>query len=283
MKRSVARAVLILIVILGILINNAVAQTPAVVTDNDPGWHKIGEITASFKMESESIIVFGRDEFTKIRMNVVDAPINIQKIKIYFEEGDEQEIEVMQELRPGAMSKVIDLTGVQKELNKVVFTYKSIPNSGMDRAKVELYGLKTRKDRSDAFRDKDDDDEGKVERKSEEGVQEVDEATHETRREIKEESREAKREAKETEKDLKEESREAKEELKDSEKTDDDNDVAEFAGNAVSHIKDKVYVDKTGPDGETIYIDKHSRYYFINDDGEKVFVAKTKLKDRKKD
>jgi hypothetical protein len=36
------------------------AQEPAVVISDKPGWHKIGEVKADFKIKSESIAVFWR-------------------------------------------------------------------------------------------------------------------------------------------------------------------------------------------------------------------------------
>jgi vacuolar-type H+-ATPase subunit H len=261
------RAVVVLLVLCGMLVNAAFGQKPTVVLDNDPGWHKIGQITANFKMDTESIIVYGRDEFTKLKLKVTDAPILIERVQLFYEEGDMEEIAVGTELQTGGTTSALDLKGTNKELEKVVFTYKTLPNYQGDKATVELYGLKTRQDRSDAFRDDDGDDKEVSEEVNEAG-REIDEETREAREEVKEESREARQEAREAEKNIEE----------GAEKTGDD--ISEAAGNAASHVKDKVYVDKVGPDGQTIYIDKHSRYYYISNEGKKVFVSRSQLKDK---
>jgi F0F1-type ATP synthase membrane subunit b/b' len=297
------RAVVLFLSFFALVVNFAFAQKPTVVTDNDPGWHKIGEITASFKMDNESIIVYGRDEFTKIKFKVTDAPINIEKVTVFYEEGSSQELSVANELQAGGETRVIDLEGTNKELEKVVFTYKTMPNYDGDKATVELYGLKTRQDKSDAFRDDNDDNDGETEveeearqagdeinEEADEAGDEIHEESREARDEVKEETREArdeyKQERREAKEEYKEEKREAKQEAAEAESDLEQgaenvgDDVSEAAVNAASHIKDKVYVDKVGPKGQTIYIDKHDKYYYVSDEGKKIYITKLEMKDK---
>jgi hypothetical protein len=58
------------------------------------------------------------------------------------------------------------------------------------------------------------------------------------------------------------------------------NKTAELASKAKSKITDSEYKDKVGPDGQTVYIDKHARYYWVDKKGHKQYVAATKLKDK---
>jgi hypothetical protein len=137
------KSVVILIVLLAAFAGRAFAQDPAIVTSNKPGWHKIGETTASFKAENESIIVLGADKFQSIKIKVTDAPINIESMQVFYENGEVEKISVQNELKAGAETRVIDLkNGKTMELKKVVFTYKTLPNRNDDKAHVELYGLK---------------------------------------------------------------------------------------------------------------------------------------------
>ncbi len=124
------------------VVNSSYAQTPGVVTSNSAGWHKIGEVKASFKMENESISVIGADRFKSIKLKVTDAPINIENIRVFYENGESEELNVRSELKAGAETRVIDLKGSSQELKKIVFTYKTLPNAKEDKAHVELYGLK---------------------------------------------------------------------------------------------------------------------------------------------
>ena len=47
-----------------------------------------------------------------------------------------------------------------------------------------------------------------------------------------------------------------------------------------SEITDRELEDKVGPDGQEIYMDDNSNYYYVNESGEKVFVSQDDLKDR---
>ena len=55
------------------------------------------------------------------------------------------------------------------------------------------------------------------------------------------------------------------------------NKTSEVASKGKSAVTDQVYKDKVGPNGETIYIDKHSKYYWIDKKGHKVPIEKNKL------
>ena len=58
--------------------------------------------------------------------------------------------------------------------------------------------------------------------------------------------------------------------------------TAETASKAKSTVTDQKYKDKVGPDGQTIYIDKHSKYYWVDDKGHKQYVDAAMLKDKPK-
>lgn len=61
------------------------------------------------------------------------------------------------------------------------------------------------------------------------------------------------------------------------------NKTAEIASKGKSAVVDLIYKDKVGPNGETIYIDHSSKYYYIDKKGKKVYVSKARLKDKKPD
>ncbi|MET3887648.1 hypothetical protein ABIE54_006537 [Chitinophagaceae bacterium OAS944] len=58
------------------------------------------------------------------------------------------------------------------------------------------------------------------------------------------------------------------------------NKTAELASKGKNGITDKIYKDKEGPNGETIYINKHSKYYWIDKKGHKVPISKNKLQNK---
>jgi hypothetical protein len=58
------------------------------------------------------------------------------------------------------------------------------------------------------------------------------------------------------------------------------NKTAKTAVKVQSSIKDKKHDSKVGPDGQTIYIDGQSQYYYVDAKGKKRFVNEHDLKDK---
>ena len=136
------KVILVFAVLAVVLLNFSYAQTPSVMLSDKPGWHKIGEVKADFKMENQSIAVLGNDRFKSILLKVTDAPINIENITVVFENGEAQDVNVKNELKAGSETRQIDLKGGSQEIKQVKFTYRTLPNQKEDKAHVELYGLK---------------------------------------------------------------------------------------------------------------------------------------------
>lgn len=61
------------------------------------------------------------------------------------------------------------------------------------------------------------------------------------------------------------------------------NKTASIAVKGASAITDKVYKDKEGPNGETVYINKKDQKYIVNGKGKKVYLKKSQIHDKKKD
>jgi hypothetical protein len=124
-----------------VMAGTANAQKPAVMVSDKAGWHKIGEVTASFKSEKDELVVMGADMFKSIKLFVKDAPMNISDLDIYYEDGSQEAVALKNEFKAGGESRVIDIKSTVS-IKKIVFTYKSIANSKDEKATVELYGMK---------------------------------------------------------------------------------------------------------------------------------------------
>jgi len=53
--------------------------------------------------------------------------------------------------------------------------------------------------------------------------------------------------------------------------------TAKVAVKAESAVVDRVYSGKAGPNGETVYINKNDRCYYVNSKGTKVYIKKSAL------
>jgi len=119
----------------------------AIMVSDSKGWHKIGETTVNFVKEREEILVTGSDRFASIKFKVIDAPIQLTDLEVYFESGDKQVIKVNTTIKAPGESRIIDIKGGERDLKKIVFIYKTLPNRKDDKAHVEIWGLKTNTDK----------------------------------------------------------------------------------------------------------------------------------------
>lgn len=228
---------------------NTYAQKPAVVSSNEPGWQHIGQTTASFKSQNESIEVLGADEFSAIKLKVMEAPLEIERLQVFYESGDMEEIKIAKEIGKDDESEVIKLKHPDRDIKKVAFTYKTDANTEGDKADVALYGLKTgQPSGKDSYRD---------------------------------EKEEIKRDARETRDEVKDKANKASEDVEEGAQTVGDK-ISEGAKDAAAAIKDQKVDDKVGPGGETVYLNDDAKYYYINNEGDKVFIPKLQLKDKPK-
>jgi hypothetical protein len=204
----------------------------------------------------------GADEFTALKIKVSEAPLHIERLQIFYESGDMEEIDVRDHFGDGGESRAIQLKHPDKDIKKVAFTYKTKPNAGGEKADIDLYGLKTNQPAGrDAYRDE----------------------AREAREEINDETREARDEVNEAARDTRDEiNEEADEAEKDLDKKDPDlgDRIEEGAKDAAAAITDQKLENKVGPGGEAAYVDENGKYYYINDRGEKVFITRLQLKDK---
>jgi hypothetical protein len=125
-----------------ISVSSLKAQKVAVVTNNKPGWHKIGETNVDFKIDKDVIKVWGADSFKAIRIKTTDAPVHIEGLQVIYDNGDPEDIEVRSDFKAGTESKEINLNGANRNIKQIDFVYRTVPNQKAEHAHVEIWGLK---------------------------------------------------------------------------------------------------------------------------------------------
>jgi hypothetical protein len=82
-----------------------------------------------------------KDDFRQIRLRVTDAPLRMYDMKIYFDNGEVQDVALKSLFRQGDESRIIDLNGGLRHLRKIEFWYET-KGVRKGKARVAVWGLK---------------------------------------------------------------------------------------------------------------------------------------------
>jgi hypothetical protein len=125
------------------------SQQTTVVNSDTSGWYKIGTTNVDLKRDRDEIVVLGADQFKSIKIKVINVPIDLKDLEIYYETGSKQDVNINKSFQAAGESGVIDLEGgEQRSLQKIVIVYKTLANNLDLKAYVEVWGLKTNAEKS---------------------------------------------------------------------------------------------------------------------------------------
>jgi hypothetical protein len=125
------------------------SQQTTVVSNDTAGWYKIGVTNVDLKRDRDEIVVLGADQFKSIKLKVINAPIDLKDLEIYYETGSKQDVNINKSFQAAGESGVIDLVnGETRSLQKIVIVYKTLANNLDAKAYVEVWGLKTNAEKS---------------------------------------------------------------------------------------------------------------------------------------
>ena len=111
-------------------------------TETKAEWKFIGDKNVRFGVDHD-VIHCGviNDNFRQIKLKVTDGPIKIYDMKVYFDNGDVQDVSIRGQIRQGGESRIIDLTGGLRGLKKIEFTYET-KGVAKGRSRVAVWGRK---------------------------------------------------------------------------------------------------------------------------------------------
>lgn len=102
-------------------------------------WHLVATKSVDYAIDRD-IIPFDNvtDDFRQLKFKVTNAALNIFDVKVFFDNGDVQDVAVRKVFRKNTESRVIDLTGGVRHLSKIEFWYRTKGLQG--KANVEVWG-----------------------------------------------------------------------------------------------------------------------------------------------
>jgi hypothetical protein len=106
------------------------------------GWRFIADKMVAFGVDHD-VIVTGNtnDDFRKLKLRVTDGPLKMYDMKIYFDNGDVQDVSIRFHIPQGGESRVIDLDGGLRHIKRIEFWYET-KGFRKGRARVAVWGYK---------------------------------------------------------------------------------------------------------------------------------------------
>ena len=102
----------------------------------------LGERHVTDRSEKDTINVGKkRGALTGLRVKVKGSAVEFKRVVVHFENGSKQVIEKNRVIGKGDKSRVIDLDGESRFVDKVVFTYEA-RSRGWKGAQMKLFGIR---------------------------------------------------------------------------------------------------------------------------------------------
>ena len=106
----------------------------------EEGWELLSEQKVNFVKDKDEITIHSRYPFTAIRFKVEGRDVQINDLKIYFDNGDKLEPNIDDLIKEDQFSKVIELAREGRYINKIEFKYRTTGNVLKGRANVLVFG-----------------------------------------------------------------------------------------------------------------------------------------------
>lgn len=128
--------------ILGILLTGiALSSFTFISSANDP-WVQLGTRKVNYGLDHDVIPVTYREGyFEAIKIVVRGGALNMHKCTVYFENGGQQEVELRHNFTKGSDSRVVDLKGNKRLIEKIELWYDT-KNIADRKAVVVIWGRK---------------------------------------------------------------------------------------------------------------------------------------------
>ncbi len=126
------------VALLGLIIG---AASPAAAGRNKDRWTSLGQLHVKDRVDRDTLRVgVKRGTFDSIRLKVLGRAVQFRSLEIRFENETVQEVSLRSVIKAGEYSRVIDLEGGQRAIDKIVFVYDAQTRKRGKGARVRVYG-----------------------------------------------------------------------------------------------------------------------------------------------
>ena len=113
-------------IILSSIVIAVFSLTTAFKTSDTGSWTFLGDKNVGFGVDHD-VIHFGnwKDDVRQVKLKITDGPLKMYRMNIHFDNGSVQEVTLRNRFAQGSESRVIDLDGGLRHLNKIEFWYET--------------------------------------------------------------------------------------------------------------------------------------------------------------
>jgi hypothetical protein len=105
---------------------------------DDPGWHKISEIKIDANEDSSAVAVRGLHKYRAFRLFATDAPVRINRMKIFYEDGAVTDTTFNIDMKQGQTSKQFR---IKNSVMVIGILYMCHPKQAGKKPHLWLYGF----------------------------------------------------------------------------------------------------------------------------------------------
>ena len=106
-------------------------------------WVNLGAKEVKDRSEQDTWHVgAGKGEFRRIKLTVQQRPVRFYRLEVKFENGEKQNIELRNVIRAGGETRLIDLVGKDRRIDKVDIWYEAQTVRRGARSQVTLFGIR---------------------------------------------------------------------------------------------------------------------------------------------
>ena len=115
-----------LLIVAVFTISASFTSTGKITKKNAGDWFFLADKKVGFGADHD-VIHFGnwKDDVRQVKLKVTDGPLKMFSMKIHFDNGTVQNIELRNRFAQGSESRVIDLDGGLRHLEKIEFWYET--------------------------------------------------------------------------------------------------------------------------------------------------------------
>lgn len=87
-------------------------------------WLMVGQRNVTDRAETDTIVLGGHRQYSHIKLCVYRNPVHFRDLDIHYSNGGHQDVSVASRINAGDCTRVIDLTGDDRDVASIVMRYE---------------------------------------------------------------------------------------------------------------------------------------------------------------